>query len=844
MPIRTISAPLRTHLDGSATSLATLWTITRRDGRVLRFTDHDGDIVIGGVTYKSAVGYERTAIEGSADLSVGGMDAIGILDSARIDEADLRGGLFDYADVEIVLVDWSNPSGGTAILQSGKMGEIIYSEREGRFSTELRDISQAYSQTIVESFTVNCRADLGDDRCTLPVLPDVIAHDTAYAIGDVVRVRKPVEDIVVIHAPGVTDEDDDSQYAAVGTVGSTAAAADTNKLKHLAGNFRFTPSGGPTENPSNSFVSWVDAAQYQIGYEPFTIEMWVNFDAVFTGGVGPVLASQYSSTSSQRSWFIMVGEETSFAPGLSFVLYPDGGSTRYIASVSLLDFTPRPGDWYHIAVARDVNHRLRIFVDGEVKAAAAFEHSPFDTTAPLRLGTFDSTPGGNRHFEGSIEDFRIVVGAAIYTDDFTVPASGLASTVDDPLDLTEDYNDTNYRCTVAGTTHASLPFVFPNTVDVAETGATTLSAAATSTFTRPTGSFVTDGFISGMVIRTTSFANSENNGDFRISTVSATSLVVAETTLVTESGGGGETMTQIPASFTAEFSADLPLRVGAQVLYVTNRREFSAKPPTGGGLLRGPIAFANSGAETGDLTGWDVTTGSVVVVTSPVHSGSYAFKMSPEPPTNDDSEMQTSIDLSDWAVEIDVGSHIATLSWYMYDLDGFPYDESEIIMSIDWLNVAGGTISTFTGSRKTAGTGQWLLKTETATIPSLTRTMRVRPYCDRAARGNVGMDDFSVTTTLTEANFPDGDFNYGVVTWETGLNAGLSMEVKGYTQLTKTFILYESMPFAITPGDKFGVSRGCNRESSRCKDFENIENYRGFLFIPGDDAVNRVPSSA
>jgi uncharacterized phage protein (TIGR02218 family) len=83
-----------------------LWTITRKDGTILRFTDHDADIIIGGVTYKAAVGYERTAVEANSNLAVGGMDVRGILDSTRIDENDLRAGRYDYADVEILLVDW------------------------------------------------------------------------------------------------------------------------------------------------------------------------------------------------------------------------------------------------------------------------------------------------------------------------------------------------------------------------------------------------------------------------------------------------------------------------------------------------------------------------------------------------------------------------------------------------------------------------------------------------------------------------------------------------------------------------------------------------------------------
>ena len=60
---------------------------------------------------------------------------------------------------------------------------------------------------------------------------------------------------VALHTPGNVDDDDKSAFGAIGTTGSTAAAADTNKLNILTGDFRFTPINGPSENPSNSYIS-------------------------------------------------------------------------------------------------------------------------------------------------------------------------------------------------------------------------------------------------------------------------------------------------------------------------------------------------------------------------------------------------------------------------------------------------------------------------------------------------------------------------------------------------------------------------------------------------------------
>jgi putative membrane protein len=47
---KTLTPGMRAHLDGETTRLATIWQITRTDGVVFRFTDHDRDILFAGDT--------------------------------------------------------------------------------------------------------------------------------------------------------------------------------------------------------------------------------------------------------------------------------------------------------------------------------------------------------------------------------------------------------------------------------------------------------------------------------------------------------------------------------------------------------------------------------------------------------------------------------------------------------------------------------------------------------------------------------------------------------------------------------------------------------------------------
>lgn len=190
--MKTVTGALETHLAGEATTLATCWQITRRDGVVMRFTDHDADLVLDGATYLSAVGYEATAIESTSGMSVDNLDADVLLDSAGITEADLIAGRYDFAAVEIRLCNWAAPATGSILLRRGTLGEV--SLRNGRARVELRGLAQALQQTVGRVFARRCDADLGDARCGVAL----VAHTVTGTVSSVTTAR---EVFVVSSAP-------------------------------------------------------------------------------------------------------------------------------------------------------------------------------------------------------------------------------------------------------------------------------------------------------------------------------------------------------------------------------------------------------------------------------------------------------------------------------------------------------------------------------------------------------------------------------------------------------------------------------------------------------------------
>lgn len=185
--MKSISAELDTHLQRQVTTVATCWEITRKDGQVFRFTDHNADLSIDGNTYYADIGYTRSSIVNDATMGVDNLEVKGIVDSTILKEDELRAGLFDHAEIKIFLVNYKDLTQGIMRLRRGWIGEVIYSSG-GTFQTELRGMTQALSQRIGELYSAECRAHLGDTRCQVPINPDILGRSQSVVEGEYYRV--------------------------------------------------------------------------------------------------------------------------------------------------------------------------------------------------------------------------------------------------------------------------------------------------------------------------------------------------------------------------------------------------------------------------------------------------------------------------------------------------------------------------------------------------------------------------------------------------------------------------------------------------------------------------------
>lgn len=159
--MRTVPEELAARIESGAATLCHVWLLTRKDGVRMGFTDHDGDLIIDGVTCRAEAGWTRGVAE-SAEGAVGLVSVAGGFDDLAVTAADLEAGLYDGASVDLLRVDWMRPD-LTVRLWRGRLAKI---RREGEgFAADLEGPLAALERVVGRTYGRDCDAELGDGRC-------------------------------------------------------------------------------------------------------------------------------------------------------------------------------------------------------------------------------------------------------------------------------------------------------------------------------------------------------------------------------------------------------------------------------------------------------------------------------------------------------------------------------------------------------------------------------------------------------------------------------------------------------------------------------------------------------
>lgn len=160
--MRTIPPALQEKLDSGVTTLCRCWILTRSDGVVLGFTDHDRDLVVDGVLCRADTGAAGSEATQATGMAIGGSELFGALSAQSLAEDDLAAGLYDAAAARMFIVDWSEPE-LKVLVSAGVVGDVR--RRGAAFTAELRGPAHRLAEASGRLYTPACGADLGDARC-------------------------------------------------------------------------------------------------------------------------------------------------------------------------------------------------------------------------------------------------------------------------------------------------------------------------------------------------------------------------------------------------------------------------------------------------------------------------------------------------------------------------------------------------------------------------------------------------------------------------------------------------------------------------------------------------------
>ena len=140
--------------------------------------------------YTPTNGFNGSAIVSKADASVDNME-VQVLDNAVITEYDLRGGLWNNAQIQVFWICRYHPEWGVVPLRGGMLGEIII--KNGQWTTQLRSLFQQMQQPFGLQYTLQCQAQLGDAQlndtplgvayCHVKLNAPVWGPGTGYPMG-------------------------------------------------------------------------------------------------------------------------------------------------------------------------------------------------------------------------------------------------------------------------------------------------------------------------------------------------------------------------------------------------------------------------------------------------------------------------------------------------------------------------------------------------------------------------------------------------------------------------------------------------------------------------------------
>ena len=206
----------------------------------------------------------------------------------------------------------------------------------------------------------------------------------------------------------------------------TAVGQPSPKLTNYTTVSSITTSGSNTLLTVNNYYAtfngstqYLSAAQTvgAITTGPFTIEAWVN-PTTYAGNPF-IIEDTYWNIGNNGGWYFQINSTGTLQLGYSTATFNSYGGISSTGTLSA-------GVWSHIAVVRDINNFVSLYINGQLANSPTvlaqslnLNSGGTQTNWNTRIACHIADGGFYNGFQGSISNVRIVVGKAVYTGNFT-----------------------------------------------------------------------------------------------------------------------------------------------------------------------------------------------------------------------------------------------------------------------------------------------------------------------------------------------------------------------------------------------------------------------------------------
>ena len=219
------------------------------------------------------------------------------------------------------------------------------------------------------------------------------------------------------------------------TVGfaSTSAAEQITFIRN-ASRTKASFTTGAVDFDGDDYLTIPDNAAWDLG-QTFTIEMWINIDALNGEGFNQIISQ------GTGSWYVSANSSGRFQfydPSCDILT-----ETTAVAAAT--------GTWTHIAVVANAGTG-QWYINGTANGSSETSVNASGSSSAVAIASW---PGGSYELNGKISNLRVVKGTAVYTADFNPPFFELENITNTVLLCCQSNSSTTTAAVTPGTITAS-----------------------------------------------------------------------------------------------------------------------------------------------------------------------------------------------------------------------------------------------------------------------------------------------------------------------------------------------------------------------------------------------------